>query len=150
MKIEAVRDGNAICALIGSDPQSGIVGCGETLPEALRDLAGAIERERYPLPELAPTAEARTGEVAIYSGRSPHDDAAAREPGRLEAARAGMGNPRGIGDPFSNRCRRAERECGPPSGELYRAWLRQTCSTPAPHWSPSENELCRSQQARTR
>jgi hypothetical protein len=54
MKVEAVRDGHAICTLIGPEPQSGIMGCGETLPQALRDLADPIERERYTLPELAP------------------------------------------------------------------------------------------------
>jgi hypothetical protein len=54
MKIEAVRDGNAICALLGRNPQIGIMGCGDTLPDALRDLANAIEREKYSLPEPDP------------------------------------------------------------------------------------------------
>ena len=56
MTIELVRDGNAIIALIGRDLQVGVSGCGDTASEALRDLADAIERERYPLPELDPPA----------------------------------------------------------------------------------------------
>ena len=53
MIVQVVRDGNAIIALIGADLQNGIAGCGDTASEALRDLADAIEREKWPLPELA-------------------------------------------------------------------------------------------------
>jgi hypothetical protein len=53
-KVQLVRDGNAIIALIGPDLQTGIAGSGNTAPEALRDLANAIEREKRPLPELEP------------------------------------------------------------------------------------------------
>jgi hypothetical protein len=52
MTVELLRDGNAIIATIGRDLQVGISGVGVTAPEALRDLAAAIERKRYPLPEL--------------------------------------------------------------------------------------------------
>jgi hypothetical protein len=53
MTVQLVRDGNAIIALIGPNLQDGIAGCGDTAPEALRDLADAIEREKWPLPQLA-------------------------------------------------------------------------------------------------
>jgi hypothetical protein len=54
MTIEIVRDGNAIIALIGRNLQDGISGVGDTVPEALRDLANAIEREKWQMPELDP------------------------------------------------------------------------------------------------
>jgi hypothetical protein len=54
--VQLVRDGSAIIALIGADLHDGIAGCGDTAPEALRDLANAIEREKWPLPELAAPA----------------------------------------------------------------------------------------------
>ena len=38
-RIELLRDGNKICALIGRDLQSGAGGFGATVEEALRDLA---------------------------------------------------------------------------------------------------------------
>jgi hypothetical protein len=56
MTIEIVRDGNAIIALIGRNLQDGISGVGDTVPEALRDLANAIEREKWQMPELDPPA----------------------------------------------------------------------------------------------
>jgi hypothetical protein len=61
MTIALLRDGNAIGAIavgaiIGPDLQAGISGWGSTAPEALRDLANAIEREKWPLPELEPPA----------------------------------------------------------------------------------------------
>jgi hypothetical protein len=49
-----MRDGNAIGAMIGPDLQAGISGWGATATEALRELANAIERENWPLPELDP------------------------------------------------------------------------------------------------
>jgi hypothetical protein len=49
-----MRDGNAIAAMIGPDLQAGISGWGDTAPEALRDLATALERENWPMPELDP------------------------------------------------------------------------------------------------
>jgi hypothetical protein len=52
--VQLVRDGNAIIALIGPDLHQGIAGSGNTAAEALRDLANAIERENWPLPELEP------------------------------------------------------------------------------------------------
>jgi hypothetical protein len=52
MTIEVVLDGNAIIALIGRDLQTGIAGAGDTVPEALRDLASALEREKIRFPEL--------------------------------------------------------------------------------------------------
>lgn len=50
--VVVVRDGNAIIATIGRDLQVGISGCGDTAADALRDLAAALERENWPLPEL--------------------------------------------------------------------------------------------------
>lgn len=38
-------DGNQICAMIGSNPMEGIAGFGDTLADALRDLANEIEKE---------------------------------------------------------------------------------------------------------
>lgn len=37
------KDGNLWCALIGRDLQNGISGFGETIQEALRDLANKIQ-----------------------------------------------------------------------------------------------------------
>ena len=54
MTVELVRDGNAIIALIGRDLQVGVSGCGNSVPEALRDLATAIDRERRVFPEFEP------------------------------------------------------------------------------------------------
>ena len=56
MTVQLLRDGDSIGAMIGRDLQTGIAGFGNTAPEALRDLADAIEREHYPLPELEPPA----------------------------------------------------------------------------------------------
>jgi len=52
MTVYLVRDRNAIIALIGRDLQVGIAGSGDSVPEALRDLATAIEREKRTFPEL--------------------------------------------------------------------------------------------------
>lgn len=38
-------DGNQIAAMIGTNPHEGVWGFGETLPDALRDLALQIENE---------------------------------------------------------------------------------------------------------
>jgi predicted RNase H-like HicB family nuclease len=43
--IECRCDGNQVYALIGKDYMEGCVGFGDTLADALRDLANAIERE---------------------------------------------------------------------------------------------------------
>src|SRR5690348_3153453 len=56
MTVELVRNGNAIIALIGRNLAEGIAGSGRTVPEALRSLADAIEREKWPFPELDPPA----------------------------------------------------------------------------------------------
>ena len=56
MTVELGRDENGIIALIGHNLQDGIAGYGNTVPEALRGLADAIERENWPLPELDPPA----------------------------------------------------------------------------------------------
>jgi len=56
MTVELVRDGNAISALIGRDLQVGVSGCGNSVPEALRDLATAIEREKRAFTEFEPRA----------------------------------------------------------------------------------------------
>ena len=61
MTVELFRDGNAIIAMIGSDPQAGIAGMGDTVAEALRDLANRIEREHRAFPEL----ERKQGPVRI-------------------------------------------------------------------------------------
>ncbi len=54
LTVEVVRDGNAIIALIGENLQDGVSGIGNTIPEALRDLAAAIEREQWLFPDLRP------------------------------------------------------------------------------------------------
>ena len=65
--MELVRNANSIIALIGRNLAEdfgqhlqvdafGIAGDGRTAAEALRSLADAIEREKYPLPELDPPA----------------------------------------------------------------------------------------------
>jgi len=54
MTVEIVRDGNVIIATIGRNLQVGVSGVGDTVPEALRDLAAAIEREKWEFPELEP------------------------------------------------------------------------------------------------
>ena len=52
--VQLIRDGKAIGAIIGPDLQAGISGWGATASEALRELADAIERQNWPLPELDP------------------------------------------------------------------------------------------------
>jgi hypothetical protein len=52
--VTVIRDGNAIIAMTGPDLQVGISGCGDTAADALRELATALERESWPLPELDP------------------------------------------------------------------------------------------------
>ena len=41
--MQLLKDGNNICALIGTDLVQGIGGCGTTVHEALRDLALQLE-----------------------------------------------------------------------------------------------------------
>jgi hypothetical protein len=50
--ILVTRDGNQIMAMVGSDLQTGIGGFGDTVPAALRDLAGRMEAEKYPMPGI--------------------------------------------------------------------------------------------------
>ncbi|MBN9383170.1 MAG: hypothetical protein J0H74_20610 [Chitinophagaceae bacterium] len=38
------REGNLICCLLGSDPRSGIFGCGATLSEAIKDWDADLKR----------------------------------------------------------------------------------------------------------
>jgi hypothetical protein len=52
MIVQLIKDGNVIIALIGPDLQSEIAGGGFTVPEALRNLADQIEREKWTAPEL--------------------------------------------------------------------------------------------------
>jgi hypothetical protein len=52
MTIRLFRYRDKIGAIIGPNVQVSISGWGDTAVEALRDLAAAIERDRYPLPEL--------------------------------------------------------------------------------------------------
>ena len=54
MTIQLVRDGDTIIALMGRNLQEGVSGYGDTVPEALRELASAIEREKWEFPELEP------------------------------------------------------------------------------------------------
>ena len=42
-QISIAKDGNSWCALLGQDLQNGISGFGETVQQALRDLANKIE-----------------------------------------------------------------------------------------------------------
>src|SRR5947208_1466712 len=44
--IQLMWDGDQICALVGIDLVKGVGGFGSTVPEALRDLASQIERQR--------------------------------------------------------------------------------------------------------
>lgn len=60
MIVHFLRDGNAIIALIRRNRVEGIVGDGRTAPEALRSLADAIGREKWPLPELHPPGSGPT------------------------------------------------------------------------------------------
>jgi len=45
--IQLVKQDGSVCALIGPDPEHGIVGFGNTADEALSDLAWAIEAQQY-------------------------------------------------------------------------------------------------------
>ena len=45
--VSVQRDGAKIVAMVGPNLQDGIGGFGDSIPEALRDLADAIERERW-------------------------------------------------------------------------------------------------------
>jgi flagellar basal body P-ring protein FlgI len=45
--VEITQDGNKACALIGSDLMVGIAGFGDTLTEALRDLANELDKGDY-------------------------------------------------------------------------------------------------------
>ena len=45
-------DGSVVCAMIGPDVDTGITGYGKDVVEALRDLAGAIEVQGYPIAHL--------------------------------------------------------------------------------------------------
>jgi hypothetical protein len=45
--IIVMRDGNKIMAMIGPNLQEGIGGFGDTIPEALRDLADAFEHGEW-------------------------------------------------------------------------------------------------------
>jgi hypothetical protein len=47
--IMVTREGGQIAALVGSDLQNGIGGFGHTVADALRDLAGRMEAECYPM-----------------------------------------------------------------------------------------------------
>jgi len=40
------REGNLICCMLGSDPRSGIFGCGSTLAEAIKDWDADLKRHR--------------------------------------------------------------------------------------------------------
>jgi hypothetical protein len=44
--IKLMWDGNAICALIGEDLVIGCGGFGESVPEALRDLADCLDKDQ--------------------------------------------------------------------------------------------------------
>jgi hypothetical protein len=46
-RIELPKGSNAWAAILGPNLQEGVGGFGETVPEALRDLAAQIERERW-------------------------------------------------------------------------------------------------------
>ena len=45
--VSIIRDGDAVIAMLGPDLQAGIGGFGDTIPEALRDLSAAMERENW-------------------------------------------------------------------------------------------------------
>lgn len=49
--VECRCDGNQVYALIGEDYMTGAVGFGDTLPDALRNLADELEREVGQTPE---------------------------------------------------------------------------------------------------
>jgi hypothetical protein len=45
--IGVVCEGNKIMAMVGPDLQQGLGGFGDTIPEALRDLAERMEKEKW-------------------------------------------------------------------------------------------------------
>jgi hypothetical protein len=45
--IGVVREGYKIMAMVGPDLQQGLGGFGDTIPEALRDLAEQVEKEKW-------------------------------------------------------------------------------------------------------
>ena len=48
-RIAIFRDGNKMCAMIGPDGVEGLGGFGDTVPEALRDLAAGFNEHGYRL-----------------------------------------------------------------------------------------------------
>lgn len=48
LTIEVTQDGNKVAALIGENLQEGVAGFGDTLADALRDLAENLEKQVLP------------------------------------------------------------------------------------------------------
>jgi hypothetical protein len=64
MIIEITIDGNQYCAILGTDLQVGLGGFGDTIPDALRDLANAMERHRDDLKRWDDLGLIRIGTIA--------------------------------------------------------------------------------------
>jgi hypothetical protein len=76
--VQLIRGGNAVGATIGPDLQIGISGWGATAAEALLELANAIERENWPLPEqltgISACRPAGFVNRVARTGQSPRDE----------------------------------------------------------------------------
>lgn len=71
-RIAVFRDGNMMGAMIGPDLVIGLGGFGETLPDALRDLANGFDEHGYSLDRNAVTVEV-SGKSISSEGRTPSD-----------------------------------------------------------------------------
>lgn len=56
MIVRIRHDDDAVIAVIEGEGKASIAGYGDTLPEALRDLAGAIQYAGWPLPDTQPAS----------------------------------------------------------------------------------------------
>ena len=69
--IECRCDGNQVYALIGKNQMDGACGFGDTLPDALRDLADELEREVGQIPTNGGTCQkSKEFESALSSRRT--------------------------------------------------------------------------------
>jgi hypothetical protein len=55
------KDGNSFCCVLGPDPQEGVVGCGQTPAEALKDWDKNLQQRK--------TVTDKNDEVALYIQR---------------------------------------------------------------------------------
>jgi hypothetical protein len=71
-RIAVFRDGNMMGAMIGPDLAIGLGGFGETVPDALRDLATGFDEHGYSLDRNAVTVEV-SGKLVSAEERTPSD-----------------------------------------------------------------------------